>query len=1735
VKRIPLAAVLGLLCFVAFSLITQQRAAADRAPGQDQDQPAAQVTQTVATDDGKVTVKQDGATDEVEFVPGEVLVKFKDAEEAAAVARGRQNAQGALASANAPGLNRLFARFDVVAANRPFKRGKADALPRVVKLTTRAGKTDPEHTRALVAELRQQPEVEYAEPNVIMHAQVAPNDPYYATSGAWGQPFRDLWGLQAIGAEAAWDTTQGAGVLVAVVDTGLDYNHEDIAANVWQNAGETGTDALGRDKRTNGVDDDGDGYVDDWRGWDFVTLDGTPADNDPMDNHGHGTHVSGTIAAVGNNGLGVVGVAPGAKVLAVKGLDASGSGSTEDLANAIIYAADRGAAVINNSWGGSGDTPQTLADAVAYAHTTKGAVVVAAAGNSNADVGAPAKGFFPACLRDAVAVAAVTHTDAKAYYSNYGAKLDVAAPGGGDTDPTGLIVQPDRSILSLLSSAASSSMTGSGQLVVGTKYLRQSGTSMAAPHVAGVAALVRAQHPEYTPEQVRQVLRQSSDDIGAVGFDNQFGYGRVNAARAVNAPAPLAAQLTGPAGTLTGLTQVDVTGTVAGPDLATWRLEYGAGTAPASWTQITSSSAPVSAGVLASWDLSNVSDGTYTLRLVAQTVTGQPYEDRLTVVLDSLVITDPSPLSISVVRGGQTVTIRGTVAAANFARYGVSVLAVNSNTWVSSSAISVPNDGLQRVRDGVIATWNTAGAAGDMYKIYVTEIFTNNSSVYKSVQLLVDPALHAGWPKNIPYLGTEFAHLGLTNHLNAYDVDGNGTKELVVAYNNLINVYDHTGAQLPGWPRNIDPQNTNAHIQVSPAVADLDGDGSPEIVAANDQNQVFVFRANGTLWAGWPKTLSYSIGTRVAVDDVNGDGTKEIIITTTGRVAVVNTSGAYLPGWPVYLNGAGTTPAAIGDVDGDGQKDIVVATDAGPTNLYVISATGVVKPGWPRAINPTLPSNYTASSYPALGDLDGDGKLEVVIGSTDGQVYALRYDGSNLAGWPRATKAARVNSPAVGDIDGDGLPEVVAGNYYVIEGGVYSNYLFAWHGDGTPLAGWPVKYDKTISSTYFGFGAPALVDLDQDGRADVLVSSDANANTPFALNAYKSDGTKVAGFPKATLSIGADSTNTAAVADLDGDGALELAWIDSRFNIFVWDLPTPTGVVAPWPQFQHDERHTGLSLRTPEVIPPTVAITTPADGASVAGAVNVSVQAADNVGVARVELYQNGALAGTLNASPYNFSWDTRSAPDGFYTLTAKAYDEAGNAATSAPAIIKVDNTAPTAALTAPAAGAVVGGSAVTLSASASDGAGVRQVDFYLDNGILLGSDTTAPYSVNWNTTTAASDTHALYVVATDTLGNSATSASVNVTVDNAPPVVSLSAPANGATVRATVAVAASAADNVAVQRVDFYRDANVLIGSDTTAPYQINWDSTTVSAGTHTLYAVGTDTAGNTAAGATLSVVVDNAAPTCALTGPASGALLTGAAVSMTANATDNNAVSRVEFYRDNSVLLGTATTAPYAASWNTTTAADGAHTLYAVAFDAAGNSTGSAVANVTVDNLAPTVSLTAPAYGSVVSGSAVALTANATDNVAVAKVEFYLDSNILLGADTTAPYSFNWNSTTYPSGAHTLYAVATDTAGNPAASASVAVTVDNAVPTVTITSPLNNASVTRNTTVTIAANATDNLGVTRVEFYVSGALKCTDTAAPYNCAWLVPNTKTTYNLQAKAYDARGNVGTHAVNVTAK
>jgi hypothetical protein len=369
---------------------------------------------------------------------------------------------------------------------------------------------------------------------------------------------------------------------------------------------------------------------------------------------------------------------------------------------------------------------------------------------------------------------------------------------------------------------------------------------------------------------------------------------------------------------------------------------------------------------------------------------------------------------------------------------------------------------------------------------------------------------------------------------------------------------------------------------------------------------------------------------------------------------------------------------------------------------------------------------------------------------------------------------------------------------------------------------------------------------------------------------------------------------------------------------------------------------------------------------------------------------------------------------------------------------------------------------------------------------------------------------------------------------DNIAPSVSLTSPADGVayTDGQTVIINADASDNVGVIRVDFY-DGNNLLGRVASSPFSYNWAITSANNGSHTLVAKAFDAAGNSADSGPVSVTVDmvpppdTIAPAVSLTSPANNTNYTSAqTVNIAATATDNAGVSKVELYVDN-VLKGSNATSSCSYGWVITGVDNGTHSLTAVAYDAAGNTKISSAVTVTVniDTIAPTVSITAPADNAVYTRTqTLYVTAVAADNVKVAKVMFY-DGATLIGTDTSSPYSYYWPISNSNNGTHSLTAVAYDTAGNSAVSIPVTVNVDTIAPTVSITSPASKAVYATAQTVTVAASATDNIGVAKVEFYDGSVLLGTDATLPFSYDWAVTNANNgSHSLTAKAYDAAGN-----------
>lgn len=325
-----------------------------------------------------------------------------------------------------------------------------------------------------IKECEADPNVVYAEPNYIYRRFVEPNDPQ----------FSQLYGMTITDSPAAWDIQTGdRAIIVGVIDTGVDLDHEDLEDNIWTNTAEI---------PNNNTDDDGNGFVDDVRGWDFANN-----DNNPDDDNDHGSHVSGTIGAVGNNGVGVVGVNWQVSIMPLKFLGGDGSGSLDDALGCIIYGVNNGAKVLSNSWGGGGFS-QSLEDAIQFANDN-GVLFVAAAGNASQD-----NDNFPSYpasyeVPNVISVAASTSSDNLASFSNTGRNtVHLAAPG-----------QDIRSTTR------------------GNTYSTFSGTSMSTPHVSGAAALIWAQFPGLSMAQIKTRILGGVDRVASFSDATSTG-GRLN-------------------------------------------------------------------------------------------------------------------------------------------------------------------------------------------------------------------------------------------------------------------------------------------------------------------------------------------------------------------------------------------------------------------------------------------------------------------------------------------------------------------------------------------------------------------------------------------------------------------------------------------------------------------------------------------------------------------------------------------------------------------------------------------------------------------------------------------------------------------------------------------------------------------------------------------------------------------------------------------------------------------------------------------------------------------------------------------------------------------------------------------------------------------------------------------------------------------------------------------------------
>jgi subtilisin family serine protease len=437
--------------------------------------PAAGIANKNITKGNKVSENQTS----MEFAPGEFIVKVKQD-------RGFSN----------PELMALNGKHQVYAVEKVFPNAKGTILDNIYLLHVPIGSD----ILSIVQEYTLCPDVVYAEPNGISSLCGIPNDTNFSKQWSLHNTGQTYDGIHHgtpdadIDAPEAWDIETGSpDVVIAIIDTGVDYTHPDLAAKIWNN-----TDEI----PGNGIDDDHNGYIDDIRGWDFYYN-----NSDPKDVVGHGTECAGVAAASTNNGIGIAGVGCNCTIMPIKDCNETVLVYWDADAKGIQYAADNGADIISMSWGDY-SVPKIIEDAVNYAYS-KGVFLCAAAGNNNNDIK-----FYPAAFENVTAVAATAHNDHRASFSTYGEWVDIAAPGQFiySTMPTYHVVMNDYGL--------------------DQNYDFNSGTSFSSPMTAGVAALLLSKDPSLTPDEIKTLLCESVDPYNSTQY---IGTGRLNAQKALTA------------------------------------------------------------------------------------------------------------------------------------------------------------------------------------------------------------------------------------------------------------------------------------------------------------------------------------------------------------------------------------------------------------------------------------------------------------------------------------------------------------------------------------------------------------------------------------------------------------------------------------------------------------------------------------------------------------------------------------------------------------------------------------------------------------------------------------------------------------------------------------------------------------------------------------------------------------------------------------------------------------------------------------------------------------------------------------------------------------------------------------------------------------------------------------------------------------------------------------------------
>ncbi|HEX2786676.1 MAG TPA: S8 family serine peptidase [Ignavibacteria bacterium] len=954
-------------------------------------------------------------------------------------------------------------------------------------------------------------EVEYVQLNNQLKLEVnsstafTPNDTYYSQQ----------YYLRTTGLENVWNTTKGdSNVLVGVIDSGLDFLHPDLQTSFKINPGETGLDAQGRDKRFNGIDDENNGFIDDWRGWDFVDapFTGDPRrgdylnpDNNPEDDNkfSHGTAVTGIINATFNNGLGISSVAPDCKVLVMRAFDAEGQGEEDDVANAVLYGLIQGVKVFNFSFGDYVFS-NMLRDVVEFAYQNN-AVIITSAGNDG--------GFrlhYPSAYDEVISVAASDENDFKAGFSSYGETVDIYAPG-----------------FQILTTTR----TGKGSSEFGGNYEKFNGTSFAAPQVAAIAALLISQNNNLTNEEIRGLLVSTTTYLGGqTSWTGRFASGRINALNALNnINFTSIARIFYPSQDYTFYdSSIPVCISAASPLFQSYSLYYGIGELPDNWIPLQSNvSNQVLNDTVYNWNTSSLNDTSYTLRLAINSSSGRTIEHRMIIFKDSA-----APVITDVAFG----------------------LLIDKNTF--SELILFNTD-----KRSVGKIYYRPASSSEPYKQILADLGTPNIGFVSQTHFAILPGNTL--EQNIPYsfyleatslngktvtLSDKDFNFTTGNAINVYgydkknyslpysqscqriiDINNNGKPDIFLneIKNNLqLNVFELSNGSFTKISNN---NWTDFHIARD--LADIDSDNKYELLVSKSRNGI-VYKAPGKnelptniIWSDTAQNNFWSA--RFA--DSDNDGKTEIMgFGTNGLRILEYVNGDFNQTASLAYHGiiepvANSQNVLIEDFNNNGRKEIVFINtyyfsgDALP-DLALNVYENTTDNNYQRVYTDSM-SRFLKGDNIIAGDFDGDGIKEFALGtvSKDGepiQYYSLVVYKANGGSYHVMAiqdiynyKSYTETSTRAANVDADSKDEILINtgtHFYILK---YNNLTTTFE---------PILYKSdinTFNQIAYDFDADGINEIGLNTVNDTLLFFQKNTvfagpPTPLNLRGHSEDSNK---------------------------------------------------------------------------------------------------------------------------------------------------------------------------------------------------------------------------------------------------------------------------------------------------------------------------------------------------------------------------------------------------------------------------------------------------------------------------------------------------------------------------------------------------------------------------------------------------------------------------------------------------